>query len=73
MNQKTNYEAEFYGRAPVNQTNLIQPDGVLLVVDKTDFRIPQPRPSKKEEIEIAENFKNFMVKYILNKFYNWFK
>lgn len=41
MNQKINYEAEFCGRVPLNQTNLIQPHGVLLIVDPKDFRIIQ--------------------------------
>lgn len=41
MNQKINYEAEFCGRVPLNQTNLIQPHGVLLIVDSGDFRIIQ--------------------------------
>ena len=29
-----NYDAEFCGRVPLNQTNLVQPHGVLLVIDK---------------------------------------
>lgn len=41
MNQKINYEAEFCGKVPLNQTNLIQPHGVLLIVDSKDFRIIQ--------------------------------
>ena len=41
MKQKTNYEAEFCGRVPLNQTNMIQPHGVLLVVDRKDYRIIQ--------------------------------
>ena len=31
MNPKVNYEAEFCGKVPLNQTNLIQPHGVLLI------------------------------------------
>ena len=41
MNQKINYEAEFCGKVPLHQTNLIQPHGVLLIIDKKDFRILQ--------------------------------
>jgi len=41
MSTSLNYEAEFCGKVPLNQTNLIQPHGVLLVVDQTDFRILQ--------------------------------
>ena len=36
-----NFDAEFCGRVPLNQTNIIQPHGILLVVDKTDFSILQ--------------------------------
>lgn len=36
MTSHVNYDAEFCGRVPLNQTNLIQPHGVLLVVDKND-------------------------------------
>ena len=41
MNRKINYEAEFCGKVPLHQTNLIQPHGVLLIIDKKDFRILQ--------------------------------
>ncbi len=41
MNQTINSDAEFCGRVPLHQTNLIQPHGVLLVVDKNDHRILQ--------------------------------
>lgn len=41
MNQKTNVDAEFCGRVPLHQTNLIQPHGALLVVDKNDHNILQ--------------------------------
>jgi light-regulated signal transduction histidine kinase (bacteriophytochrome) len=41
MTQKINVEAEFCGRVPLHQTNLIQPHGVLLVADKMDHSILQ--------------------------------
>ncbi|RYZ31050.1 MAG: GAF domain-containing protein [Chitinophagaceae bacterium] len=41
MNLKTNVDAEFCGRVPLHQTNLIQPHGALLVVDKNDHSILQ--------------------------------
>jgi len=41
MKINTNYEAEFCGRVPLNQTNLIQPHGILLVVEKSELRIIQ--------------------------------
>jgi len=33
--------AEFCGRVPLNQTNLIQPHGIVIVVDKTSFQVLQ--------------------------------
>ena len=39
--KQLNHDAEFCGRVPLHQTNLIQPHGVLLVVDKNDHRILQ--------------------------------
>ncbi|HEV7331417.1 MAG TPA: GAF domain-containing protein [Flavisolibacter sp.] len=36
-----NYDAEFCGKVPLHQTNLIQPHGVLLIVKKDDFSILQ--------------------------------
>lgn len=41
MNKKINYEAEFCGKVPLNQTNMIQPHGVLLIVDSASFKIIQ--------------------------------
>ena len=41
MNARVNYEDEFCEKVPLNQTNLIQPHGVLLIVDSNDFRIIQ--------------------------------
>ena len=36
-----NFDAEFCGKVPLHQTNMIQPHGVLLVVDKKNFAIVQ--------------------------------
>lgn len=41
MNSIKNYDAEFCGRVPLNQTNLVQPHGVLLIVKKDDLTILQ--------------------------------
>lgn len=41
MNGIQNNNAEFCGRVPLNQTNLIQPHGVLLVVEKNTGHILQ--------------------------------
>ncbi|MDQ3279086.1 MAG: hypothetical protein M3Q06_12220, partial [Bacteroidota bacterium] len=36
-----NYDAEFCGKVPLHQTNLIQPHGILLIVKKGDLSILQ--------------------------------
>jgi len=41
MRPPTNFEEEFCGKVPLNQTNLIQPHGVLLVVTIDEHRILQ--------------------------------
>lgn len=41
MTKARNFEAEFCGKVPLNQTNLIQPHGVMLVVKKDDLSILQ--------------------------------
>ncbi|HEU4903033.1 MAG TPA: GAF domain-containing protein [Flavisolibacter sp.] len=41
MTRVRNFEAEFCGKVPLNQTNLIQPHGVMLVVKKDDLSILQ--------------------------------
>lgn len=41
MTKNKNFEAEFCGKVPLHQTNLIQPHGVLLIVKKDDFSILQ--------------------------------
>lgn len=40
MMQK-NYDSDFCGKVPLNQTNMIQPHGVLVIVQKSDLRILQ--------------------------------
>jgi light-regulated signal transduction histidine kinase (bacteriophytochrome) len=41
MSRNRNFDAEFCGKVPLHQTNLIQPHGVLLVVKKDDLSILQ--------------------------------
>lgn len=41
MSKTRNFEAEFCGKVPLNQTNMIQPHGVLLIVNKEDLSILQ--------------------------------
>ena len=38
---RINYDAEFCGKVPLHQTNLVQPHGVLLVIKSDDFSILQ--------------------------------
>lgn len=40
-NTQRNQDAEFCGKVPLNQTNLIQPHGILLIVSKEDLSILQ--------------------------------
>lgn len=41
MSKIRNFDAEFCGKVPLHQTNLIQPHGVLLVVEKGNLTILQ--------------------------------
>ncbi len=38
---RTNYDETFCGKLPLNQTNMIQPHGVLILLSKDDFKIIQ--------------------------------
>ena len=46
--EKINYDREFCGRVPLHQTNMIQPHGVLLVVNNLDGRIIQASENAEE-------------------------
>jgi light-regulated signal transduction histidine kinase (bacteriophytochrome) len=50
---------EFCGRVPLNQTNLIQPHGMLLVLDKTSFNI----------LQVSENYSNRLNWVLKASFY----
>lgn len=41
MSTIRNFDAEFCGKLPLHQTNLIQPHGVLLIIQKDDFTVLQ--------------------------------
>ena len=41
MLNRLNQDAEFCGKVSLHQTNLVQPHGVLLIVDKKDLNILQ--------------------------------
>jgi len=64
MNPKVNYEAEFCGKVPLNQTNLIQPHGVLLIVDSSDFRIIQLSENAADVFGV--DYKELISKCILD-------
>lgn len=46
-----NFEATVCGRLPLNQTNLIQPHGVLLLISKTDYSI----------LQVSENISSLLI------------
>jgi light-regulated signal transduction histidine kinase (bacteriophytochrome) len=47
--------AEFCGRVPLNQTNLIQPHGILLVLDKKDGTVLQVSENVQQKFGIPPN------------------
>lgn len=52
MTDAKNYDSEFCGRVPLNQTNLIQPHGILMLVDKVNWNI----------IQVSENVADLLGK-----------
>ncbi len=50
---RRNLDAEFCGKVPLHQTNMIQPHGVLLVVDAQTLQILQVSENIEEYINIA--------------------
>ncbi|RYY90084.1 MAG: GAF domain-containing protein [Chitinophagaceae bacterium] len=48
-----NFDSEFCGRVPLNQTNLVQPHGMLLVVERKTGRILQCSENSSDFIDIA--------------------
>jgi light-regulated signal transduction histidine kinase (bacteriophytochrome) len=52
MNALNRTDAEFCGKVPLHQTNLIQPHGYLLVIDKRDFTI----------LQVSENVEDLLGK-----------
>lgn len=52
MKEKINYDAEFCGRVPLHQTNLIQPHGILLIVDKNDLTVLQVSENAQELFDL---------------------
>ena len=55
----TNYDSEFCGSIPLNFINLIQPHGLLLVLDKKNLKIVQLSENTQETLGVAaENLLN---------------
>ncbi|ARS35441.1 GAF domain-containing protein [Pontibacter actiniarum] len=48
-----NYDSEFCGSIPLHLVNLIQPHGVLLVLDKEELRIKQVSENVEQHLAIA--------------------
>lgn len=53
MGGRINYDAEFCGKVPLHQTNLVQPHGVLLVVKDDDLSILQGSENAGEVLGAA--------------------
>jgi chemotaxis family two-component system sensor kinase Cph1 len=66
MTRQTNFDAEFCGRVPLHQTNLIQPHGVLLVLDKKGDNVLQASENAEQVFGvparemIAKSFAGFI-------------
>ena len=41
MTETKNYDSAFCGRVPLHQTNMVQPHGILMLVDKRSGNILQ--------------------------------
>ncbi|WP_165871584.1 GAF domain-containing protein [Flaviaesturariibacter flavus] len=52
-NGRVNYDSEFCGRVPLNQTNLVQPHGVLLVLDRDSLNVLQCSENAEDIFGIA--------------------
>ena len=48
-----NYDSEMCGSIPLHLVNLVQPHGVLLVLDKKDYHILQISENAKELLSVA--------------------
>src|SRR6476646_10539209 len=67
MTIQQNRDAEFCGKVPLHQTNLIQPHGVLLIVSKGDLKILQISENIRTVLDkpAAEIVNTFLSNYIL--------
>lgn len=50
--ERINFDSQFCGKVPLHQTNLIQPQGVLIVVDRSSYQI----------IQVSENITDIIKK-----------
>lgn len=64
--QKKNYDSTFCGSVPLNQINLIQPYGILLVLDKSNYKIIQVSENIAEAVDqpAAAVVNTFLEQYI---------
>jgi len=64
--QTKNYDSTFCGSVPLHQINLIQPYGILLVLQKSDYKIVQVSENISEALELppAEVVNTPLARYI---------
>ena len=60
--QRTNYDSDFCGSLPIHLTNLIQPYGVLLVIEPTAYQIVQA--SENTETVFAKPVQDIVHTYL---------
>jgi light-regulated signal transduction histidine kinase (bacteriophytochrome) len=66
MTNIKNNDAEFCGKVPLHQTNLIQPHGFLLVIDRQTLEIVQGSENVNEllGVSIKDALKTPLTKYV---------
>src|SRR5689334_5881087 len=52
MNKKISQDAEFCGKVPLHQTNLVQPHGILLILDSNNYKILQASENVQSVFDI---------------------
>jgi chemotaxis family two-component system sensor kinase Cph1 len=60
--QRTNYDSDFCGSLPIHLTNLIQPYGVLLVIEPVTYQIVQA--SENTEAVFSKQVQNVVQTYL---------
>lgn len=74
LNNHPNFDATFCGKLPLHQTNLIQPHGVLILVDKKENRIIQTSENihKLTALSAAETINKSLADIVDEKSINLF-